>query len=98
MGKYTVVLFQEFALHEMNEKTFDQQMGVISVSHWSNKGELFLAGAKSVLTLTLVQLPGASEIYPWASKTTLRLAQSGNKNFCSTNILWNDLICNEESD
>ena len=58
MGKYTVVLFQEFALHEMNEKTFDQQMGVISVSHWSNKGELFLAGAKSVFNTNACAIAG----------------------------------------
>ena len=49
-------------------------------------------------TLTLARLSGASEIYPWTSKTTLRLARSGNQNFCSTDILRNDLICNEVSD
>ena len=41
---------------------------------------------------------GASEIYPWASKTTLRLARSDNQNFSSANIFRNDLIGNEESD
>ena len=46
MGKYTVDLFRELAPHEMNEKTVDQRTRIIAVSHWSNKGELFLAGAK----------------------------------------------------
>jgi len=53
---------------------------------------------RQCLTLTLAQLAGASEIYLWASKTTLALAWSGNQNLCSANILWNDLIYNEESD
>ena len=48
--------------------------------------------------LTLARLPGASEIYLWARKPTLRLARSGNQIFCSTDILRKDLICNEESD
>ena len=38
------------------------------------------------LTITLARLPGESEIHPWASKTPLRLARSGNQNFCA-NIL-----------
>ena len=29
MEKYTVVLFWEFALHEINEKTFDQQTRIV---------------------------------------------------------------------